>query len=270
LTEKEICVCSIVKCYSKKELQKLQKQKVDIVNLNEIDENFDFEIISHISVVQIWDSDLRKLNPENIYKYAKNLKVFKLIDTQISNEFDFSKIDSLEELETIHQNKIKFNNCLNLRSIVLRKTQNIPIDFSGLPNIETIEIIQGKVKEILNIETCKKLKALTIYNSRFEKKFELEKLLKLPEIEYLQFSNYKDEISLELFNRINSLRCLILENCINVNSENIIIDNLIFKTRIIGKSNIEKDKKRIMENISNNCSYGYFLSNRYLDRQTKK
>jgi hypothetical protein len=66
---------------------------------------------------------------------------------------------------------------------------------------------------------------------------------------------------------LKSLKCLILENCANVSLKSLELDELKFKTRIIGKSNLEKSVKNSLKNISSNCTYVFFLKDRYLDKQ---
>lgn len=260
-------ICNIITTYGSRDLIKIKGKKLHILNLKAIESNFDFQIISNSKVIQIWDSDIRKVNPELIYKYGYDIKVLNLIDTKFSEDLEFAKLTNLEELEFNHQKKTRFNNCLNLRSIKIRKTPNLELDFSKLPKIEIIEIIQGKVKRLSNLESCKNLKALTLYNCKLESEIDFSALLRLDSIEYIHLKNYSKKVPMAILYGLKGLKCLILENCANVSLKSLELDELKFKTRIIGKSNLEKSVKNSLKNISSNCTYGYFLKDRYLDKQ---
>lgn len=268
LTDTNLNVLTITHGYNIKKLPSLDIIKKSILNLNLIDETFNFEVALNSEIVQIWDSNLSKLSPEALYLNLHSVKKLSLIDTVYPKDLNFSKFSKIEELEFNFNIPSDFRNCQRLRELIVRKVKNHNLDFKGLQKLEKLEIIQGKVNELIGLENCKKLKAITFYNCKFSSKIDFRLLNKLPQLEYIHFYNFHDEIDLEMLDKCSKLKCVILENITQVkdNEKRYKNKGYSFKILTIGKSNLTKERRLILKTGNEDCRYGYFLLNRCVDR----
>jgi hypothetical protein len=260
------CYFNVSKKYKSNDIDLLKRNKVDIINLEEIDNDFDLQIASLTRYLQIFYSDLSKSTLEKFYTNLNHIVVLNMHNSLLPKNFDCTQLPFLEELDIINQKNITFNNCKKLKSLIVRQTKSTILDLEGLDNLEILEIIQGKVKQIKSIESVKSLKALTIFNSKIETTFDLNELQKLDNLEYIHLSNYKNDISFNTMNKFKNLKCLILENCQTVCVKDVELDKLKFQVRIIGKTNLEKTIKNSLTKADSSCTYGYLLKDRFLER----
>ncbi len=126
----------------------------------------------------IFDFNIKNLNPNNIYKLDKNIKISK-ISSNIKGEFE----DNL----TLKSNTI-LNDSFNIDVEVKNKNSNLEAKFQNI----SFKSILNKNGEVLNIKTD--IKELNI----FEK--ELKKILEIPDLNLFGFANINLEI---LKNRVN-------------------------------------------------------------------
>ena len=126
----------------------------------------------------IFDFNIKNLNPNNIYKLDKNIKISKL-SSNIKGEFE----DNL----TLKSNTI-LNDSFNIDVELKNKKSNLEAKFQNI----SFESILNKNGEALNIKTD--IKELNI----FEK--ELKKILEIPDLNLFGFANINLEI---LKNRVN-------------------------------------------------------------------
>ena len=126
----------------------------------------------------IFDFNIKNLNPNNIYKLDKNIKISKL-SSNIKGEFE----DNL----TLKSNTI-LNDSFNIDVELKNKNSNLEAKFENI----SFKSILNKNGEALNIKTD--IKELNI----FEK--ELKKILEIPDLNLFGFANINLEI---LKNRVN-------------------------------------------------------------------
>ena len=126
----------------------------------------------------IFDFNIKNLNPNNIYKLDKNIKISKL-SSNIKGEFE----DNL----TLKSNTI-LNDSFNIDVEVKNKNSNLEAKFENI----SFKSILNKNGEALNIKTD--IKELNI----FEK--ELKKILEIPDLNLFGLANINLEI---LKNRVN-------------------------------------------------------------------
>ena len=126
----------------------------------------------------IFDFNIKNLNPNNIYKLDKNIKISKL-SSNIKGEFE----DNL----TLKSNTI-LNDSFNIDVELKNKKSNLEAKFQNI----SFESILNKNGEALNIKTD--IKELNI----FEK--ELKKILEIPDLNLFGLANINLEI---LKNRVN-------------------------------------------------------------------
>ena len=126
----------------------------------------------------IFDFNIKNLNPNNIYKLDKNIKISKL-SSNIKGEF--------ENNLTLKSNTI-LNDSFNIDVEVKNKNSNLEAKFENI----SFKSILNKNSEALNIKTD--IKDLNI----FEK--ELKKILEIPDLNLFGLANINLEI---LKNRVN-------------------------------------------------------------------
>ena len=126
----------------------------------------------------IFDFNIKNLNPNNIYKLDKNIKISKL-SSNIKGEFE----DNL----TLKSNTI-LNDSFNIDVEVKNKNSNLEAKFENV----SFKSILNKNGEILDIKT--EIRELNL----FEK--ELKKILEIPDLNLFGFANINLEI---LKNRVN-------------------------------------------------------------------
>ncbi len=268
ITEENLNVITIEENFNEKELPSINIIKKSLLNLKLIDETFKFDKISASEIIQIWDSNLTKVNPQNLYSNLQELKGINLIDTTYPKDFNFSMFQKLEELEFNFNSPAKFQNCHKLRKLIVRKAKSYTLNFEGLESLEILELIQCKIEKISNLEKCINLKAITFYNSEIINKFDISVLNKLPNLEYIHFANYHENINLGVLENCQNLKCVILENNLKVEEpvKYSIVEQFKYKVNIIGKSNLTKEQKKSIQINNEKCTYGYFLKNRIVDR----
>ncbi|MGJ0359320.1 translocation/assembly module TamB domain-containing protein [Aliarcobacter cryaerophilus] len=126
----------------------------------------------------MFDFNIKNLNPNNIYKLDKNIKISK-VSSNIKGEFE----DNL----TLKSNTI-LNDSFNIDVEVKNKNSNLEAKFENI----SFKSILNKNSEALNIKTD--IKELNI----FEK--ELKKILEIPDLNLFGLANINLEI---LKNRVN-------------------------------------------------------------------
>lgn len=156
----------------------------------------------------IFDFNIKNLNPNNIYKLDKNIKISKL-SSNIKGEF--------ENNLTLKSNTI-LNDSFNIDVEVKNKNSNLEAKFQNI----SFESILNKNGEALNIKTD--IKELNI----FEK--ELKKILEIPDLNLFGFANINLEI---LKNRVNFDILSPKISFLNQNIENIDIKGNFEEERVL-------------------------------------
>ncbi len=156
----------------------------------------------------IFDFNIKNLNPNNIYKLDKNIKISK-ISSNIKGEFE----DNL----TLKSNTI-LNDSFNIDVEVKNKNSNLEAKFENI----SFKSILNKNGEALNIKTD--IKELNI----FEK--ELKKILEIPDLNLFGLANINLEI---LKNRVNFDILTPKISFLNQNIENIDIKGNFEEERVL-------------------------------------
>ena len=156
----------------------------------------------------MFDFNIKNLNPNNIYKLDKNIKISKL-SSNIKGEFE----DNL----TLKSNTI-LNDSFNIDFEVKNKNSNLEAKFENI----SFKSILNKNGEALNIKTD--IKELNI----FEK--ELKKILEIPDLNLFGFANINLEI---LKNRVNFDILSPKISFLNQNIENIDIKGNFEEERVL-------------------------------------
>ena len=156
----------------------------------------------------IFDFNIKNLNPNNIYKLDKNIKISK-ISSNIKGEF--------ENNLTLKSNTI-LNDSFNIDVEVKNKNSNLEAKFENI----SFKSILNKNSEALNIKTD--IKELNI----FEK--ELKKILEIPDLNLFGFANINLEI---LKNRVNFDILSPKISFLNQNIENIDIKGNFEEERVL-------------------------------------
>ena len=156
----------------------------------------------------IFDFNIKNLNPNNIYKLDKNIKISKL-SSNIKGEFE----DNL----TLKSNTI-LNDSFNIDVELKNKNSNLEAKFENI----SFKSILNKNGEALNIKTD--IKELNI----FEK--ELKKILEIPDLNLFGLANINLEI---LKNRVNFDILSPKISFLNQNIENIDIKGNFEEERVL-------------------------------------
>ena len=156
----------------------------------------------------IFDFNIKNLNPNNIYKLDKNIKISK-ISSNIKGEFE----DNL----TLKSNTI-LNDSFNIDVELKNKNSNLEAKFENI----SFKSILNKNSEALNIKTD--IKELNI----FEK--ELKKILEIPDLNLFGLANINLEI---LKNRVNFDILSPKISFLNQNIENIDIKGNFEEERVL-------------------------------------
>ena len=156
----------------------------------------------------MFDFNIKNLNPNNIYKLDKNIKISKL-SSNIKGEFE----DNL----TLKSNTI-LNDSFNIDVEVKNKNSNLEAKFENI----SFKSILNKNGEALNIKTD--IKELNI----FEK--ELKKILEIPDLNLFGLANINLEI---LKNRVNFDILSPKISFLNQNIENIDIKGNFEEERVL-------------------------------------
>ncbi|PRM88578.1 translocation/assembly module TamB domain-containing protein [Aliarcobacter cryaerophilus] len=156
----------------------------------------------------IFDFNIKNLNPNNIYKLDKNIKISK-VSSNIKGEFE----DNL----TLKSNTI-LNDSFNIDVELKNKNSNLEAKFQNI----SFESILNKNGEALNIKTD--IKELNI----FEK--ELKKILEIPDLNLFGLANINLEI---LKNRVNFDILSPKISFLNQNIENIDIKGNFEEERVL-------------------------------------
>ena len=156
----------------------------------------------------IFDFNIKNLNPNNIYKLDKNIKISKL-SSNIKGEFE----DNL----TLKSNTI-LNDSFNIDVEVKNENSNLEAKFENI----SFKSILNKNSEALNIKTD--IKELNI----FEK--ELKKILEIPDLNLFGLANINLEI---LKNRVNFDILSPKISFLNQNIENIDIKGNFEEERVL-------------------------------------
>ncbi len=156
----------------------------------------------------MFDFNIKNLNPNNIYKLDKNIKISK-ISSNIKGEF--------ENNLTLKSNTI-LNDSFNIDVEVKNKNSNLEAKFENI----SFKSILNKNGEALNIKTD--IKELNI----FEK--ELKKILEIPDLNLFGLANINLEI---LKNRVNFDILSPKISFLNQNIENIDIKGNFEEERVL-------------------------------------
>ena len=156
----------------------------------------------------MFDFNIKNLNPNNIYKLDKNIKISK-VSSNIKGEFE----DNL----TLKSNTI-LNDSFNIDVELKNKNSNLEAKFENI----SFKSILNKNGEALNIKTD--IKELNI----FEK--ELKKILEIPDLNLFGFANINLEI---LKNRVNFDILSPKISFLNQNIENIDIKGNFEEERVL-------------------------------------
>ena len=156
----------------------------------------------------IFDFNIKNLNPNNIYKLDKNIKISKL-SSNIKGEFE----DNL----TLKSNTI-LNDSFNIDFELKNKNSNLEAKFQNI----SFESILNKNGEALNIKT--EIRELNL----FEK--ELKKILEIPDLNLFGLANINLEI---LKNRVNFDILSPKISFLNQNIENIDIKGNFEEERVL-------------------------------------
>ena len=156
----------------------------------------------------IFDFNIKNLNPNNIYKLDKNIKISKL-SSNIKGEFE----DNL----TLKSNTI-LNDSFNIDVELKNKNSNLEAKFENI----SFKSILNKNSEVLNIKT--EIRELNL----FEK--ELKKILEIPDLNLFGLANINLEI---LKNRVNFDILSPKISFLNQNIENIDIKGNFEEERVL-------------------------------------
>ncbi|MGH2279202.1 translocation/assembly module TamB domain-containing protein [Aliarcobacter sp. ERUVET-7] len=156
----------------------------------------------------IFDFNIKNLNPNNIYKLDKNIKISK-ISSNIKGEF--------ENNITLKSNTI-LNDSFNIDLEVKNKNSNLEAKFENI----SFKSILNKNGEVLNIKT--EIRELNL----FEK--ELKKILEIPDLNLFGLANINLEI---LKNRVNFDILTPKISFLNQNIENIDIKGNFEEDRVL-------------------------------------
>ena len=156
----------------------------------------------------IFDFNIKNLNPNNIYKLDKNIKISK-ISSNIKGEF--------ENNLTLKSNTI-LNDSFNIDVELKNKNSNLEAKFENI----SFKSILNKNSEALNIKT--EIRELNL----FEK--ELKKILEIPDLNLFGFANINLEI---LKNRVNFDILSPKISFLNQNIENIDIKGNFEEERVL-------------------------------------
>ncbi|MCM3575457.1 hypothetical protein M3172_19840 [Mesobacillus subterraneus] len=175
----------------KESIAYIQEHQINNVDLSyELDQVDFLSECPDIEMVSLGGEDLKDVS--GLY-HLKNLKSLSINETRPSLEIDFERIPALEVLYGQLPPKAKgIGTLVSLKEMRLwsykPKTKNLE-QFSGLKNLETLELIQSNITSLLGVEGLETLEKLGL--------FYLRSFNDLKNIKYLT----------------NSLRVLEIENC---------------------------------------------------------
>jgi hypothetical protein len=251
--------------YTAKTLKSVRQE--DVLALSVV-EAFNYQLLEQMKRVQvltIMDSFISKSDIQYLLS-LKKLKRLVLVDSYIEDEFDFSQIRSLEELDLKWKSGYQFKSSIKLKELVLRKLDLEDLSFlSNLKSLETLQIIQGKLTSTKGIEKLKKLQSLSLaYLSKLQRMENVDRL-NLAHIELMSFRGVVD------FSRINlaKLKWLNLDNVKStISLHRLLASKSLKKVRIFKRTKLSPEEVEVEAKFSDYTS-GYIRQSEVVKRMIK-
>lgn len=241
------------------EIRNLVSGSFDSISFRGIKKEIELIKFPSYPICVFFDSNLEDWDLERVNSLLKDCLSIKLVDSYLSKEFDFSKIEGLEELDLNWAKGYKNFGSDKLRKLVLRKCNKSRLAFNSTKNLFVLELIQGSVDSLKGIELLTNLKALTLYKLKGFDSEDIKRLYRLENLEYLFISSFDHRLDLgELCKTLKSLKWIILENCTNLHIENIQINKNTPAFKILKKTNLSNSEIALL-NEHKVCQYDYLF-----------
>lgn len=245
----------------------LERLNCEDIKVASIKGSFQHELLSEFSNLEMLtftEVDMKNLALERLIKLAE-LKRLVLVDCTLPGKVNLGGFIKLEELDLNWSPAYSLNDNGTLKDLVLRKVNTRDLSFLNCEELETLEIIQGKLVSLYGIGKLKNLKALTLVG--LKNLSELFQIGSLHNLEYLDLRGIRAKLNSHLIiDHLPGLKWLILENCdCSTTLESLLAHKSLRGVKILTRYKMTEIEKRIMSTFAD-TKYGYFRPDNVRDR----